>query len=533
MVTGIILVATVILLCVLAERFSGRVGMPALLLFMGIGMLFGSDGIVKIAFADFEMAEHICTIALIFIMFYGGFNTKWKLAKKVAGKAVLLSTAGVIITAGITALLCYFVLHFSIMESFLVGAVLSSTDAASVFSILRQKKLNLKDGTASLLEIESGSNDPIAYMLTLIGITLLAGDGIESIGYQVFAQLLFGAATGVLFALATVWIMTRTDLLMEGLDTIFMIAMVLLCCGVSECLGGNLYLSVYLMGIIVGNSQIRSKAVLIPFFDGITNLMHILIFFLLGLLAFPHKLPAVILPAVIIAVFLTVVARPVAVFVLLKPLGCSTRQCLLTSWAGLRGAASSVFATMVAASGIAMSGDIYHIVFTVSLFSVAVQGTLLPMVARKLDMIDEGENVWKTFNDYQEEAVMTLVKIDIPKGHNWQDRQLHELSMPTGFLALTIRRGKDYLIPRGDTKICAGDQIVLNVPSYESAGHEKLKEIVIGKSHKWCNKAIAEIELPKDRLIAMIMHGEEKQIPDGSTVIKEGDTVILYCHTEI
>lgn len=161
--------------------------MPALILFMFVGMLFGSDGLLKIPFDNYTLAEQFCSIALIFIMFYGGFNTKWSIARPVAVRAILLSTLGVIITAGITAFLCHICLHFSIAESFLIGAVLSSTDAASVFSILRQKKLNLKDGTASLLEMESGSNDPVSYMLTLIGIGILASSDQSNLGYTIFA----------------------------------------------------------------------------------------------------------------------------------------------------------------------------------------------------------------------------------------------------------------------------------------------------------------------------------------------------------
>ena len=164
----LLLVAIVILLCVLAEKFSGKFGMPALILFMFIGMLFGSDGIFKIPFDDYGLAEDICSIALLFIMFYGGFNLKWKVAKNVAVKSVLLSTVGVLATALITALFVRLILNYTWLESFLVGAVLGSTDAASVFAILRQKKLNLKNGTASLLEMESGSNDPMAYMLTFL-----------------------------------------------------------------------------------------------------------------------------------------------------------------------------------------------------------------------------------------------------------------------------------------------------------------------------------------------------------------------------
>ena len=525
---GMLLVAAIILLCVLADRFSDKFGMPALILFMAIGMFFGSDGFVKIQFTDYLLTEHVCNIALIFIMFYGGFNTKWSLAKSVATKSILLSTAGVLITAGLTALLCHFALHFTWLESFLVGAVLSSTDAASVFSILRRKKLNLKDGTASLLEIESGSNDPVAYMLTLFGISMLgAGDGVN-FGIRLLTQIVFGVLIGVLFALAVIWIMTRTSIVMEGLDTIFMIAMVLMCGGITWLLDGNFYLSVYLMGIMVGNSKIRNKSILIPFFDGITGLMQILIFFLLGLLSFPHELPSVIVPSLLIAVFLTVVARPIATFAVLKPFRCSNRQCLLVSWAGLRGAASSVFATIVIASEVVISCDLYHIVLMVSLFSVAIQGTLLPAVAKKLDMIDAKADVRKTFNDYQDDSVMTLMQMDVPKGHNWENKPISEVGIPSGSLALMIERGDERIVPKGDTKILADDVIILNVPSYQSAGGEHIVEIEIGKNHKWRDKAIYEIALKKDRLIAMIVRGEENIIPDGNTIIREGDMVILY-----
>ena len=259
MIYGILVVSAVIFLCILANKFSDKFGMPTLILFMFIGMLFGSDGIVKIPFDNYELAERVCSIALIFIMFYGGFNTKWKLARPVAARAVLLSTVGVAITAGVTAILCHFVLRFSMAESFLIGAVLSSTDAASVFSILRQKKLNLKDGTASLLEMESGSNDPMSYMLTVIGIGLVGAGETGNIAWNIFSQLTFGSIVGIVFAIVTILVLTRTNIVTDGLDTIFMIAAVLSCYAASEIAGGNQYLSVYFMGIIIGNSKIKNN----------------------------------------------------------------------------------------------------------------------------------------------------------------------------------------------------------------------------------------------------------------------------------
>lgn len=527
MTVAMIGVAGVILLCVLAEKFSDKMGMPALILFMFIGMLFGCDGIFKISFSNFNEAEMICSIALIFIMFYGGFNTKWKAAKAVAGKAVVLSTLGVLITAGITALLCHLLLHMSVADSFLIGAVLSSTDAASVFSILRKKKLNLKDGAASILEVESGSNDPVSYMLTIIAVGIVNGDQSGNIFLMILMQMVFGVLVGLVLAQISIYIMCKTRLVSEGLDTIFMIAMVMLCYGGTNFVGGNAYLSVYLFGIVTGNWRIKNKQTIISFFDGVTSLAQILIFFLIGLLSIPHEMPSIIPTAFAVVLFLTLAARPIAVFLLMKPFGCSTRQCGLLAWAGLRGAASSVFSIMAVAAGVHMQQDLFHIVFTVSLFSVAIQGTLLPAVARKLDMVDDDADVQKTFNDYQDEVAFQLMRMHIPKGHHWENRKIREVSMPTGSLALMIKRDKQTIITRGDTVIQAGDDIILSVPPYNPGKKDMLQERYITKSDHWCNKPISELMLPGNMLIAMVIRDSSPIIPDGRTIIRENDVVVL------
>lgn len=528
MTIGYLLVAAILFSCILAERFSGKFGMPALILFMGVGMIFGSDGLFKIQFDNYRLAERVCAAALVFIMFYGGFNTKWKTAKPVAVRSILLSTVGVVITAGLTALFCHFALHFTFVESFLIGAVLASTDAASVFSILRGKNLNLRDGTAPLLEIESGSNDPMSYLLTIIGISMLGVQEMGSVPWVIFSQMVFGILVGIITAALGIFLMTKTNFVPDGLETIFMIAIVVFAFGFAELVGGNSYLSVYLLGIVLGNSPLHNKKVMIPFFDGVTGLAQILIFFLLGLLAFPHKMPTILPAALGIALFLTFVARPVAVFGILLPFKCSVQQCLLVSWSGLRGAASIVFSIMVIASGGDISFDLFHIVFMVALLSVAFQGTLIPKVAEKLGMLDETADVKKTFNDYQEESSMTLMRMHIPAGHNWENRRICEVSIPTGALALMIKREEDTLIPNGDTKILANDSIILSVPAYESKENENLEEVVIEKSHSWCGHAIQELDLPQNQLIALIKRGEENVIPSGDTVIHEGDILVLY-----
>ena len=512
MTLEIILVALVLIMCIAADKFSGRFGMPALILFIGIGMLFGCDGIAGIEFDNFTMTEYICNIALGFIMFYGGFNTKWKTARPVAVKAVLLSTCGVILTAAFTMLFCYFVLRFPIAESFLVGAVLSATDAASVFAILRRKKLNLKDGVASLLEIESGSNDPIAYMLTVIGIYILNGDNLIKVPYVIFAQIVYGVLIGIGLAVAAIYVLTRTDIIVNGLDTIFILAVVLLGLGLSQLVGGNEFLCIYLFGILLGNSRIRNKGNIVPFFDGVTTLAQIVIFFMLGLLSYPHRFLTIIPISIAIAVFLTFIARPAVVFAILKPFKCSVRQCLLVSWAGLRGASSIVFS----------------IVIMISLLSVAIQGTLLPAVSRRLDMIDETSDVRKTFNDYQEESSITLMRMFIPKGHNWENKLISEVHMPTGAIALMIKRGRETIITRGNTKICGGDNLILSIPAYENGDNDSLEEINITSDNNWCNRTIRQLDLPENLIIALVKRGEENIIPIGDTLIQNGDVVVIY-----
>lgn len=522
----LLLCALVIMLSIVANRLSYRFGMPVLLLFMALGMVFGSDGLFKISFDSYDVAKDVCTIGLTFIMFYGGFGVNWKTAKPVAVQSALLSTLGVGLTALFTAVFCYYVLGFSLGESFLTGAVLSSTDAASVFSILKSKKLNLKDGTASLLEMESGSNDPIAYLLVMIGIQMVSGIDGRPVWYLLFSGIVYGAGIGVMIAAVGIFVLNKVSFVTEGLDTIFVIALVMISYALPEIIGGNGFLSVYLMGILLGNSEIENKTVLVHFFDGITGLAQILLFFLLGLLSYPHMLWRVVLPAAGIALFMLFVVRPASMFLILKPFKVSIRKWLLVSWAGLRGAASIVFAIVVIADGVDLNVDLFHIVFFISLISVALQGGLLPRVAERLDMIDYRSDVRKTFNDYQEESAMTLMTMLITKEHNWANRLVSDVSMPTGSLAIMIKRNGETIIPKGDTLILADDHVVINVPSYDGDDQIKLKEVRINPSHKWCNKMIKELDLKKNRLIVMIKRGDETIIPNGDTKILDQDVVV-------
>lgn len=523
----LIFFSLIILLCIFCNKISGKLGIPVLLAFICLGMIFGSDGIFKIKFDNYEFAEQICTVALIFIMFYGGFGTNWKTARPAASKSIMLSTCGVIITAAITGLFCHFALHFSLLESLLIGSVVSSTDAASVFSVLRSKKLNLKDNTASILEVESGSNDPCSYMLTVIILSLMSGNNNGGkIILMIFSQLFFGVLFGIATALTAVVILKRFDF-SKGFDSIFVVASAVLAFALPSAINGNGYLSVYIFGIILGNKSFKNKRNLVVFFDGITGLMQMTIFFLLGLLAFPSQIPDIIVPSIFITLFLTFVARPLAVFALLTPLRCKLNQMLLISWSGLRGAASIVFAIIAVISPAYTKFDIFHIVFCIVLFSIAIQGTLIPAAAKILNMTDEQNNVMKTFNDYTDEVPIQFIQLVIKTGHPWTNLMIKDVPLPPNTLIVMIIREKQRVIPNGNTVIMENDILVMSAQAFKYAEKICLNEITVPENHEWINKSIAEIDLLPDKLIVMIQRNGKIIIPQGQTKIACNDIVVI------
>lgn len=528
MTSYILLVAAVILLCLSLNKMSNKLGIPMLLAYILLGMMFGTDGILKIPFDNFTIAEQICTVSLIFIMFYGGFGTNWKQAKPVAGKAVLLSTVGVILTAVTTGAFCHFILKMDFWESMLIGSVISSTDAASVFSILRSRRLNLKNNTASMLEVESGSNDPCSYMLTVIILTIMSGElSGSSLVVMIFSQIIFGILVGVVVALAAAFILKKVNFATDGFDTIFVFSMALVSYAGASMINGNGYLAAYIAGIILGNTPLHHKKSLVHFFDGITGLMQMLIFFLLGLLAYPSQLPKILPIALAIAVFLTFVARPVSVFAILMPFRCPVKQQLLVSWAGLRGAASIVFAIMATVSPAYTKNDLFHIVIFIVLFSISIQGTLLGLMAKKLDMIDENGNVMKTFSDYSDEMPVEFVKISIKAGHPWENRKIKDLTSLPDLLLVLILRGEERIIPNGNTVVLAGDKIVLSALSPEENLGICLTEIPIEKDSKWIGKPLSRIKLGEEKLVLVLKRNEKVVIPNGNTVIRENDVLVI------
>lgn len=467
----------ILIICAVSSKLSDRFGFPMLLLFIVLGMMFGSDGIFGIEFDNYELSEQICSIALVFIMFYGGFGTNWKMARPIAMKAILLSTVGVIITAVLTGVFCFKILNMNLLEGMLVGAIISSTDAASVFSVLRSKNLNLKNGLTSLLEIESGSNDPFSYMMTMIILTLISNKGSNFIYHMIITQIFFGVLFGVLIGVFSAIILKKVSFEMKGLHTVFTVAIALMAYSLPMIFNGNGYLSVYISGLILGNSKIHDKVELVHFFDGITWLTQILLFFLLGLLSFPSQMPSIIFTSIIIVLFLTFIARPVAVFTILMPFKVPIKQQILVSWAGLRGAASIVFAIFCVNSNVPMKNDIFHIVFCVALFSVSVQGTLLPYISRKLELVDDSESVLKTFTDYQDETDIKLIELIVKEKHPWIGKLIKDLKLSSDSLIVMIKRDNDTVIPNGYTKIHENDILVVGCnPDKNSVSEFEPKE---------------------------------------------------------
>lgn len=522
----LILIAVVILTSIWLNTISSRMGMPTLLAFMLLGMLFANNGLWPVRFDNYDMAKETCTVALIFIMFYGGFGTRWDAVKPVVRESVLLATLGVVFTAGLTGLFCHFVLKWEWLESLLFGSVMGSTDAASVFSILRSKRLGLKNNTAPMLEMESGSNDPAAYMCTAILLSIMNGSATGGgIAWSIFAQIAFGAGCGLGIAKLATLVFRKISFTTDGFDSLFIFATAIAAYAIPALIGGNGYLSAYLVGIILGNEEFKDKRSLVSFFDGITGLMQMLIFFLLGLLARPTMLHKAILPALAIFAFMLLIARPMAVFGILTPFKkYGFRQQSLISFVGLRGAASIVFAIMAMVDPAFLQNDIFNIVFVVVLLSIAVQGSLIPWMAKKLDMVDPGADVMKTFNDYSEDTGMNFGRIAITPESSWVGKRIKELDLPKNVLIVLVLREEQRIQPNGDTLLLEGDEVITLTRGYADAS-TSLEEKTIKPDSLRVGQRIADF--PGKGLIVLVRRGEENIIPSGDTVLEAGDKIVI------
>lgn len=516
--------SVVIIVSIFMYRYLSKFGVPMLLVFISLGMIFGENGIFKISYENYELSRDICSFALIYIIFFGGFGTNLSMAKGIMKKSLILSSLGVVFTALLTGIFSHYILHLDWYTSFLIGSVLGSTDAASVFAILRSHKLSLKENTASLLEIESGSNDPFAYVLTISVLTLSKGD--FNLPLLLVKQVGFGLFVGFAFAKIANYVIKKTHSLDSGMAMALITGAMLLSYSTSEFIGGNGYITVYLLGVLIGNIHFNKKSEIVSFFNGITSIMQILIFFLLGLLVSPADALKFTIPAVILMIAMTILIRPIVVYFLMAPLKSSQGQKLLVSFAGLRGAASVVFAILVVVADKEIGMVVFNIAFIVVLLSIAIQGSFLPYFAKKVDMIDEDGDVLKTFNDYSDTEDVDFITAEIDENHKWVGRAIKNIEfMPCVLLVLIIRDNKN-IIPNGDTIIEKGDRIVLCGSSFVDKDRRiSLYESIVDKTSKYINKSIKELD--KNILVIMIRRNDLPMIPDGNSIILENDTLVL------
>lgn len=383
----ILIVASALLfLSILASKASIKLGIPALLLFLLIGMLAGSDGPGGIYFNNAKLAQYLGIIALIYILFAGGFGSRWEEIKEVAWKGVALSTLGIFITTFLVGLFANKILNFSWLEGLLLGAIISSTDAAAVFSVLREKNINLKPGLRPLIEFESGCNDPMAVFLTVSFIQLISNQdsSILELVLLFLKQFIIGSALGYGMGKLSVILMNSFKLEYEGLYPVLTLSLVAFTYGTTSYLGGSGFLSVYLLGLVMGKSTFKNKSYLMHFHDGIAWLMQIMMFLTLGLLVFPSHLPSVFLIGILTSAFLVFIARPVSVFISLAGAKMTPGEKALISWAGLRGAVPIVLATFPLLAAIPKAELIFNLVFFVIIISVLLQGTSISYIAKFL-----------------------------------------------------------------------------------------------------------------------------------------------------
>ena len=522
----LIIIAAVILVCVWLNNLSLRIGIPTLLVFMVLGIVFSSTGLWPVDFDNQVFAQDICSVALLFIMFYGGFGTRWKAVRPVIREAGLLASLGVVLTGGLVGVFGHFFLGWEWQESLIFGAVMSSTDAASVFSILRSKRLGLKNNIAPMLEMESGSNDPAAYMMTGILLAVMAGTSSGgNITWMIVAQILFGGLGGMIIAqLATLWF-RNMKIQTHGFDSLFILGSAIAAYALPTLIGGNGYLSVYIAGIILGNEEFQDKKSLVNFFDGVTSLMQVLIFFMLGLLARPALLAKAIVPALAIFVFLLLVARPVSVFTILTPFRkYPFKQQAFISFVGLRGASAIVFAIMATVYNTDLQNDIFNIVFCVVLLSISFQGALIPWVARILDVIDRHADIMKTFNDYSDSTPMRFGRVAVEADGPWANKHVKDLVLPGTVLLAMIIRGEERLLPREDTLLLPGDDIIIM-----ARGFEDKKTYLQEKTVKVDSRRVGQplSRYPGKGLIMMIRRGDKIIIPESDTILAAGDKLVI------
>ena len=477
-IENILLVGSILLfISIIVGKTSYKFGVPTLLLFLVIGMLAGSDGIGGIKFDDPKLAQFIGIVSLNFILFSGGLDTNWNTVKPILKEGIVLSTIGVLLTAVTIGTFVFYIANFTIYESMLLGSIVSSTDAAAVFSILRSKNLALKNNLRPTLELESGSNDPMAYVLTLAFLTLVINQdqSIFSIIPMFIQQMAFGAIAGFGFGKLSKYIINKIKLDFEGLYPVLVIALMFITFSATDFVGGNGFLAIYICAVYLGNQDLIHKKTILKMYDGLAWLMQIVLFLTLGLLVFPSKIIPVFGIGILISLFLILVARPVSVFLSLLFFKMKFRRRFYISWVGLRGAVPIVFATYPLLAGIDKADMMFNIVFFISVSSVLIQGTTLSVMAKWLNVALPNEEKKLSATDLLlEDNPKALIK-EIPVTANCYavNKKIVDLGFPKHAIIAMIRRDNKYVTPNGSTVIEDKDILVVLADKQEAIDNVK------------------------------------------------------------
>ncbi|HPJ95995.1 MAG TPA: potassium/proton antiporter [Syntrophales bacterium] len=457
--------STLIIISIGIARLSENLGVPVLLLFLAIGMLAGSEGPGGIYFDDANLSQSIGVIALVFILFAGGLDTKWTEVKPVFRQATILATLGVLLTAAAVGLFAHFVMKFSMLTGLLLGAVVSSTDAAAVFAVLRSKKVSLRGNLKPLIELESGSNDPMAVLLTigLIQVIMKPETSPGSLAVFFVVQMGLGVVLGLGFGKALVFMLNRLKSYYEGVYPVLSLAMAALAYGATTVAGGSGFLAVYLMGIVAGNSEFVYKKSMMRFFDGLAWLSQIAMFLTLGLLVFPSQIIPIISDGLICSAFLMLVARPLSIFLSLIFERIEWREKILVSWVGLRGAVPVVLATFPLLAGVTEAEAIFNIVFFIVLTSALLQGWSIPVVARflKLDAPAGRKRQYPIEYEPVPGSNTQLLEFIIPYNASITGKQVVELGLPKDSLIVLVNRNENFFVPSGGTTLEGGDVVLV------------------------------------------------------------------------
>lgn len=459
----LLLGAVLVLIGIASSKFSTQVGLPVLVLFLAVGMLAGSDGIGGIHFDNYTLAHGIGTLCLAIILFDGGLRTSRRSFRAVFGPAITLATLGVLLTTAVTGLVAAWLLQLPLLYGLLIGAIVGSTDAAAVFAVLRGRGVNLKKRLASTLEVESGSNDPMAVFLTIGILEVLLGNMTFGLGMLWFLvlQIAIGTAAGVLIGRATVHTVNRMNLDAAGLYPILTAAGGLLAYGLAATLGGSGFLAVYLAGLVIGNRRLIFQRGILLFHDGAAWLAQIALFVMLGLLVFPRELLNVAQEGLIVAAVLIFVARPVAVGLLLPWFGYTLREVAFVAWVGLKGAVPIVLATYPLMLGLEGAALLFHVVFFAVLISAVLQGWTMPPLARWLGLQTEPPArppvslEITSLRDVEGDIIEYTVGPDALAA----ERHIRDLRLPDGAVVAMLVREREIIPPRGSTMVQAGDHL--------------------------------------------------------------------------